>query len=133
MRIFLGTRRIIAEVQRWAEDLPEAYVQALSRPYAAGSRSMTSAKARHGSYHRFDLFRGNQPRAFELPRRIPVTGTRHKVVAIKLRQRIVPAAIAGMIIDDPVWRCELGTRVGKARNHHHWRADRPGEPRKAAG
>ena len=38
---------------------------------------------------------------------------------------IVPAAVAGVIVDDPVGRVELVGRVGKAADHHHRRARPP--------
>jgi hypothetical protein len=55
-----------------------------------------------------------------------------KVLVVETQCGVVPAAIAGVIVDDPPRRLELGDGVRKAAKHHHARSDGPSEPGEAA-
>jgi len=54
-----------------------------------------------------DLLGGNQPGAFELPRRPGMARTPQEIVVVEAVVRVVPAAVAGVVVDDPVGRREL--------------------------
>ena len=71
---------------------------------------------------------GDQPRAFELARRVLVARAPQEVLVVEAVVRIVPAAVAGVVVDHAVGRVELVGRMGEAADHHHRRAHRPGEP-----
>ena len=58
----------------------------------------------------------DEPRAFELPRRILMARTPQKVVVIEPQCWIVPAAVTRMVIDDPILRVEFVERVRESRN-----------------
>jgi hypothetical protein len=78
-----------------------------------------------------DLMRGDQPAAFEHPRRVLVARTPEEirpVAGIEGRRVVVPAAVAAMPVDHAVWGGEFIGRMGEARDHHHGRARRPGQP-----
>src|SRR5437763_14506864 len=49
-----------------------------------------------------DLLGGDQPGAFELSRRPGMAGTPQEIVVVEAGVRVVPAAIAGGVVDDPV-------------------------------
>lgn len=51
-----------------------------------------------------------------------------EVLVVEAQSRVVPAGIAGVVVDDPVGREEFGRRMRKAGDHHDFRARRPGEP-----
>src|SRR5215831_1630514 len=52
-------------------------------------------KSRNRPDRRLHLLGSDEPRAFELPRRVLVARTPQKVLVIKLHPHIVPAGIAG--------------------------------------
>src|SRR5262249_52053289 len=74
----------------------------------------------------------DQTRAFELAWRALVARTPEEVLVVEPVRRVVPAAVAGVVVDHPPGRLDLGGRMREAADHHHLRADRPGEPREAA-
>lgn len=90
------------------------------------------AKAWNSSNDRFHQIGRNQARALELARRVLVARTPKEILVIEPDVRFVPAAVAGMIIDDPVGSCELVDRVGEAGDHHHRSARGPSDPREPA-
>ena len=94
---------------------------------------LVRAKAGNGPDRRLDLLGGDEPRAFELARRVLVARAPQKIAVIEAMAHVVPAAVAGVLVDDAVRRIEFVGRVGEARDHHHRRAGRPGEPGQAAG
>src|SRR6185369_14797519 len=53
-----------------------------------------------------DLLGGDQPRAFELPWRPGMARAPQKIMVVEAVVRVVPAAVAGVIVDDPVGRRE---------------------------
>jgi hypothetical protein len=53
-------------------------------------------------------------------------------VALKGRGRIVPAAVADVVVDHPIGREEFVARVGQPADHDNGSSDRPGEPRQTA-
>src|SRR3954452_13390464 len=61
-----------------------------------------------------NLLGGDQPGAFELARRPGMARAPQEIVVVEAVARVVPAAIAGVIIDDPVGRRELVGRRGEA-------------------
>src|SRR5262249_10905731 len=58
-------------------------------------------------------------------------GAPQKVLVVELHPYIIPAGIAGVIVDHPVWRRELVSRMCEATDHDHWNSCGPGEPRQA--
>ena len=80
----------------------------------------------------FDVFGGDQPGAFELPRRAGMARTPQKVLVIETMPRVVPAAVAGMPVDHPVRRREFVGRMREATDQHHRTACRPRQPRQPA-
>src|SRR5262249_19846466 len=64
---------------------------------------------------------------------VPVSRAPQEVLVVKAQIWIVPAAVAGVIVDDPVGRCELVGRMCEARDHHDGGSHRPSEPRQSAG
>src|ERR1700730_8069751 len=93
----------------------------------------TGAEARNSLHHGLHLVRGDEPRAFELARGVLVTRTIHEILVVEAVPHIVPARIAGMVVDHPVGRLKLVGRMGEAADQHHRLAHRPGEPGQAAG
>ena len=75
---------------------------------------------------------GDQPRALELARRVLVARAPQEIVVVEAVLRVVPAAVAGVVVDDAIGRIEFVGRMGEARDHHHRGAGRPGEPGQAA-
>src|SRR4051812_15921406 len=65
-----------------------------------------------------DLLGGDQPRAFELPRRSGMTRAPQEIMMVEAVVRVVPAAVAGMVVDDPVGGRELVGRRGEAADEH---------------
>ena len=71
---------------------------------------------------------GDQPGAFELPRRAGVARAPQEVLVVEAVPHVVPAAVAGVPVDHPVRRGEFVGRVGEAADQHHRHAGRPGQP-----
>ena len=61
-----------------------------------------------------------------------VTRTPEEIEVIEIQPHVVPAGVAGVIIDDAVRRCEFVRRMGKAGNHHHRDTAPPCEPAQSA-
>src|ERR1700683_1947324 len=75
---------------------------------------------------------GDKTGALELPRRIFVARAPQEILVIEPVANIIPATIAGMIIDHPIGCIKFVRRVRESRNHHDRRSTCPGEPRKPA-
>src|ERR1700722_1790169 len=82
-----------------------------------------------GALHMLDR---DQPGALELARRACMARAPEEVLVIESQRRIVPAGVAGVVVDDPPGRLELGRRMGEAADQDDLRARRPSEPREAA-
>src|SRR5438270_11287535 len=67
-----------------------------------------------------DLLGGDQPGAFELSRRSRMPRAPQKIVMVEAMVRVVPAAVAGVVVDDPVGRRRFVSRRGETAD----RADR---------
>ena len=80
------------------------------------------------SYHRLHLLDRDEARAFELARRVLVAWAPEEILVIEAMARIVPATVAGVMVDDSIGGDELVERMGEARDHHHGGSHRPGEP-----
>ena len=76
----------------------------------------------------YDLPSGDEPRALELSWRTLVARAPQEIVMVEAVMRIVPAAIANVIIDDAIRRLEFVDGMRKAGDHHNRRAGCPGEP-----
>ena len=85
-------------------------------------------ESRNAADRRFDMLGGDGPRALELTWRARVAGAPQEIVVIEAALRVVPAAIAGVVVDHPIGRGELVRRVGEATDHDHRCSHRPGEP-----
>src|SRR5271169_5818339 len=96
--------------------------------HAAPGASGTKLEGWNAADGRLDVARGDQSRAFELSWRAGVPRAPQEVVVVEAMAHVVPAAVAGVIVDHPVRRGEFVGRMGEARDHYHRRADRPGEP-----
>src|SRR5215469_14386599 len=92
-----------------------------------------NAELRDSVHHLLHLLSGDQPRAFELSGRAGMARAPQKILVVEALPDVIPAAIAGVPVDHPVWRGELVGRMGETADQHHWRAGRPGEPGEAAG
>src|SRR5438067_12497668 len=79
-----------------------------------------------------DVIDGDEPRAFELTRCVLVARTPHEVLVIETQLRIVPAAVAGVIVHHAIGGGEFVERMSEAGDHDHRRSHRPGEPGKSA-
>ena len=86
-------------------------------------------KSRYAADDGLDLICRNKARTFELTRRVLVTGTIEKVVMIKSDQRIIPATVAGVEVNDPVGRLEFVVRMREARYHYDGYVGGPRQPR----
>src|SRR5579862_5996045 len=75
---------------------------------------------------------GDKTGALELPRRIFVAWTPQEILVIEPVAHVIPAAVAGVIIDHTIGRIKFVRWVRESRNHHNRRSTRPGEPRKPA-
>ncbi len=80
-----------------------------------------------------DVFRGNEPGAFELPVGIFLPRTPGEVLVFKFDGAVGPAAVAHMIVDDPVGGVKFGQRQTETADQDHGPAHRPGQPGQAAG
>src|SRR5262249_2030245 len=87
----------------------------------------------NGPDHRLDVLGRDETRALELERRVLVARAPQEVLVVEAMARIVPAAVAGVEVDDAVGRSKLICRVREAGDHHDRNAGRPGEPRQPAG
>ena len=76
---------------------------------------------------------GDQPGALELPRRAGMARAPQEILVVEPHPLVVPAAVAGVPVDDAIWRGEFVGRVGKATDHHHLAARRPGQPGQPTG
>ena len=85
-------------------------------------------KSRNALYDGFHLIDGDQARAFKLARRILVARTPKKVLVIEAEMGIVPAAVAGVVVDHPVRCGELVERMGEAADHNNRPSQRPRKP-----
>ena len=74
----------------------------------------------------------DQSRAFELTPGVLVTRTPEEVLMIEAVPYIVPAAIAGVIVDHAERCCKFVGCMREAADHHHWSTGRPREPREPA-
>src|SRR5262249_17359121 len=99
----------------------------VARPASAGV-----AKTRNGLYRRLDLFGGDKACAFKLARRIRMTRAPEEVFVVEPMPHVVPAAVAGMIVDDAVRGVKFVCRMGQPADHHYWRPDPPSQPREPA-
>ena len=79
-----------------------------------------------------DLIRRDQLRTFKVAVRAFVTGTPQEVEVVEVQPHIVPAAVAGMIIDHTIRRFKFVGRVGEAGDHHHRHFAAPGKPAQTA-
>ena len=83
-------------------------------------------ESRYSLNYRFYLVRRNQARALELARRAPVTRATQKIRSVEGDQWVIPAAVAGMIVDHSVGSSELVKRMCEAADHHDGGPDSPG-------
>lgn len=90
------------------------------------------SKTRDATDNRLYLLGRDETRALELARRILMARAGEEVVAIEIGERVVPAAVAGVIIDDPVRGREFVAGMSESGDHNNRRSHRPGEPRQAA-
>ena len=74
---------------------------------------------------RLHVFGRDQAGTFELARCAGVARAPQEIVMIESMPHIVPATIAGVVIDHPKRSCKFVGRMGKAADHHNRRADRP--------
>src|SRR5581483_4333786 len=98
------------------------------RDVSGSCSQFPTSKSRYLLQRRLDVIDGDEARALELPRRVLVPRTPHEVRVVETMMRIVPAAVAGVIVDHPIRRGEFVQRVREAADHHHRHADAPGEP-----
>src|SRR4051812_8720065 len=77
-----------------------------------------SAEVGNTADHLLEVLSRDEARAFELTRRIGVTRAPQEIVVVEAVARVVPAAVAGVIVDDPVRRRELVGRMREAADHH---------------
>lgn len=94
---------------------------------------LRGAEGRDLLYGRNDLLRRDQPGTFELAVVALVAGTPEEIEVVEVLAHIVPAAVAGVVVDDPVGRVELVGGMGEPRDHHDRHLAAPGHPRQPAG
>src|SRR5215467_5805561 len=95
-----------------------------------------NAELRDSVHHLLHLLSGDQPRAFELPGRAGMARAPRKVLVVEALPDVIPAAIAGVPVDHPVWRGCFGgvgsidpvARVGQG-DAAAWTARNPGDAR----
>ena len=80
-----------------------------------------------------DLLGGDEACAFELPVVALVAGAPEEVEMVEILPHVVPAGMAGVVVDDTVRRRELVGRMREAGDHHHGHFASPGEPGETAG
>ena len=60
-----------------------------------------------------------------------VPRTPEEVEVVEVETHIVPATVAGVVVDDAVWRGEFVGRMGKSGDHHHRNSAPPRQPAQA--
>ena len=98
----------------------------------SGSAGKADPKTRDPLQRRLYVVRCNEPRAFELTRRALVTGAPQEISVIEPVAHVVPTAVAGVIVDDPIGGRKFVRGVRKSADHHHRCPHRPGKPRQTA-
>ena len=99
----------------------------------AGMPGRLNSEVRNPLDRLLDLIDRDQPRALELARCALVARAPEEILVVEPKMGIVPATVAGMIIDHPVRRLEFIGRMRETGNHHDRRAAGPGQPGKPAG
>ncbi len=82
---------------------------------------------------RDDLFGGDEACAFELAVVALVAGAPEEVEVVEILPHVVPAGVAGVVIDDTVWRMEFIRGMCETADHHQRDLAAPRHPRQAAG
>src|SRR5580704_6550519 len=113
-----GGSRLPAQAQEHPAELP---------PVSAYTKGVM-AEMRDARDRGLDVVGGNQPGAFELSRCPLVARAAHEIGLVKHQFAVVPAAVAGVIIDHPVGRREFVDRVSEAADQYDRGTRRPGEP-----
>ena len=72
------------------------------------------AKAGDALERGFHVVDRDQPRAFELARRVLVPRAPQEILVVEAVVRVVPAAVAGVVVDHPVGRGEFSARMAEA-------------------
>ena len=62
---------------------------------------------------RYYLLHGNQARTLKLPGRVGMARAPQKILVVKAHTHIIPATVAGMVINHPVRGCEFSGRMGE--------------------
>ena len=57
-----------------------------------------------------------------------MTRTAEEIVVVETTDRVMPAGVAGMPVDDAPRGVRLVCRMSKTRNHRHCAAGRPRQP-----
>jgi len=79
-----------------------------------------------------DVVGRDEPCALKLPRGALMARTPEEIVVVKFVRRVIPAAVAGVIVDDAVRGVKFVCRMGQPADHHYWRPDPPSQPSEPA-
>lgn len=93
---------------------PVLHTQFSSRSNPGTLGATIAPKRRNASKGGLYLICSDQPGALELPGGILMARTPQKILVIEPRPDIIPAGIAGMIVDHPIGRFEFVRRMGEA-------------------
>lgn len=75
-----------------------------------------------------DLFRRNQTRAFKVAVRTFVARTPEEIEMVEVFAHVIPAAVAGVVVDDTVGSGKFVGGMGEAGNHDDRDTASPGQP-----
>src|SRR5258708_22216933 len=98
---------------RWADQRFVARQKSGLRPFLRFLHALrvgdalTGAEGGDPADRLLDVIDGDQARAFELARRALVARAPQEVLVVEAMVRIVPAAVAGVIVDHAIGRVEL--------------------------